>query len=43
MILVSITFSIRPDETVLHLAWQMLVYANIINSVTAIQGVMQFY
>ena len=40
MIWVSITSSLRPDEAVLDLAWQKLVYTNKINFVTAIQEVM---
>ena len=36
--LLSITFSLRPDEAMLGLAWQKLVCANKINFVTAIQG-----
>ena len=39
MILVSITFSLRPDQAMLNLAWQKLVYANKINFVTGIKGV----
>ena len=37
MNLVSITFSLRHDESMLELAWQKLVYANEIISVTVIQ------
>ena len=37
MILVSKTFSLRPDEAILDLTWQKLVYTNKINSVTKMQ------
>ena len=43
MVLVSITFSRRPDEAMLDLARRKLVYTNKSNSVIAMQGVMQFY
>ena len=43
MILISITFCLRPHEAMLDLAWQKVVYGKIINSVTAIQGVILFY
>ena len=43
MIWVSIKFSLGLDEVMLDLAQRKFVYTNIINSVTAIQEVTQFY